>query len=120
MRDLCRDIGGIGIKKLKLILIFLICVSLTASLAASKPDGLLMKGKVRTYSAGIYNANQPLSVCINTNGNSQTDNEMSTFVAFAEELENENLASDKDPGQLKLSESSNSGGIHGFFKSIFQ
>lgn len=41
---------------------------LTVSIAASRPEGTIIKEGILTYSAGFYHEKEPLSLCINTYG----------------------------------------------------
>jgi hypothetical protein len=49
-------------------LILLIWTLLTVSIAASRPEGTIIKEGILTYSAGFYHEKEPLSLCINTYG----------------------------------------------------
>ncbi|MFZ2500007.1 MAG: hypothetical protein ACP5N0_06810 [Methanosarcina sp.] len=41
---------------------------LTVSIAASRPEGTIIKEGILTYSAGFYHEKEPISLCINTYG----------------------------------------------------
>lgn len=60
--------GGIGIKKLNIILILLVLALLTVSTASSKPEGLIVKEGVLTYPVGSYHEKNPTFLYINTCG----------------------------------------------------
>ncbi|WP_422545343.1 hypothetical protein [Methanosarcina sp.] len=49
-------------------LILLIWTLLTVSIAASRPEGTIIKEGILTYSAGFYHEKEPISLCINTYG----------------------------------------------------
>ncbi len=49
-------------------MILLIWTLLTVSIAASRPEGTIIKEGILTYSAGFYHEKEPISLCINTYG----------------------------------------------------
>lgn len=61
-------------------MILLIWTLLTVSIAASRPEGTIIKEGILTYSAGFYHEKEPISLCINTYGdNNQIHTKIQTL-----------------------------------------